>query len=496
MEEICLKPSASILLESMRAIGYSPQAAIADIVDNSITAGATTVEVLYPPDARYIAIIDNGHGMTSEELILAMKLGSKSANAPRHVSDLGRFGLGLKTAAFSMGRRLTVASRRDGEAKVSCFSWDLDLIYNKDEWLLNKLSPREIGKVPEIDRLPLKCGTLVLVENLDRLADQRNKAESFSAQMSAVSEHLALVMHRYLDGEGGVTLKLMMNNRPVLGVDPFLRSNKATQKLSPDTLKIGDEEIRLAAFILPHLSKLSNAELASVIGKDSIRRNQGLYVYRNRRLIVYGTWFGLFRQEELTKLTRVMVDVPNSLDHAWRLDIKKSKATPPDEVKDALRRVIPSFSEKSKRVHHYRGDRFINSPVVSLWNRIENRNEISYEINEKHPLLEAFLDLLSGDEHRHARRIFRALAQSFPGEAFYNDRAMERTKTSAVAYKEEAEDTYDNLLELATVLLQASAADSAHQASLIDRLEFFEPFSHNLDLTEKIKGALRATVRL
>jgi hypothetical protein len=116
------------MVESLRGFGYSTATAIADIVDNSISAGARNVWITftYGGSASIISILDDGHGMSAEELLRAMTLGGISPLLQRSATDLGRFGLGLKTASFSQCRCLTVASRRSGHVSTSTRRWDLD----------------------------------------------------------------------------------------------------------------------------------------------------------------------------------------------------------------------------------------------------------------------------------------------------------------------------------------------------------------------------------
>ena len=108
-----MPPYAPILMESTRSIGYSVEAAIADVIDNSIAAFATNVEVnFFPSSDPYICILDNGNGMTISELENAMQYGSKNPLDTRSENDLGRYGLGLKTASLSQCRKLTVISKK------------------------------------------------------------------------------------------------------------------------------------------------------------------------------------------------------------------------------------------------------------------------------------------------------------------------------------------------------------------------------------------------
>src|SRR5690349_3391180 len=126
-EEAHPKPKST--LNSYRSFGYSVQTAIADIIDNSITARAKNIWINYVWDGSksYLSILDDGLGMDLIELIDAMTPGSKNPQDNRESHDLGRFGLGLKTASFSQCRRLTVVSKKKDTILIKrC--WDLDYV--------------------------------------------------------------------------------------------------------------------------------------------------------------------------------------------------------------------------------------------------------------------------------------------------------------------------------------------------------------------------------
>ena len=165
-------PRASVLVESMRDIGYSLQTAVADIIDNSITAGARNIEFFESTHSETpeIGILDDGSGMSEDELLEAMRFGTKSPIEGRSEQDLGRFGLGLKTATFSQCRCLVVITKKDGI--VSCATLDLDVISENDKWLVD--FDADISNIRWSDKLG-KNGTLVLWKKLDRLIDTKNE---------------------------------------------------------------------------------------------------------------------------------------------------------------------------------------------------------------------------------------------------------------------------------------------------------------------------------
>ena len=231
-----IPPRASILVESLRDIGYSLQTAVADVIDNSLTAGARTIELLAETHAESpaIGILDDGAGMTEVELLEAMRPGSRSPLEARGATDLGRFGLGLKTASFSQCRRLTVVTRRAGA--TSCAVWDLDTVAARDRWIVElRASP---SGVPWSDRLAVD-GTLVVWEKLDRLVgpDGRGNRQDFVRQLDETAQHVGFVFHRFLSGResGRDRVEIALNGRALEPFDPFhsiIRQRSITRRRS------------------------------------------------------------------------------------------------------------------------------------------------------------------------------------------------------------------------------------------------------------------------
>ncbi len=393
MKTINLPPYAPMLMESTRAIGYSVEAAIADIIDNSLTAQATKIDIdFFPIGDEYVAIIDNGYGMTSDQITNSMQYGSKSPNEIRDLNDLGRYGLGLKTASLSQCRKLSVISVCQG--MISGRQWDLDFIQKVGEWSLLMLEDEDINKMPCIQKLKsLKNGTLVIWQLLDKLSiGEIDFSASLGIKMDIVRDHLSLVFHRYLTGEPGLKrIELRINERPVIAADPFF-AKKSTQIMDVEIINLRGDQIIVKPYILPHISKMSEAEIKALGGKEGLRRHQGFYVYRNKRLLVWGTWFRLMRQGDLSKLARVQVDIPNSLDDLWTLDIKKSTAVPPEEVRRNLSNIIKKIADSSKRTWTYRGKKEIDDSKNHVWNRIKARDGgIFYEINRDHLIVDEII---------------------------------------------------------------------------------------------------------
>lgn len=410
MESEPIPPSIN-LLESMRSVGYSLEAALADIIDNSITADARNVIIdVDVVRGEYIAILDDGRGMTPETAREALRLAGGVEH--RQENDLGRFGLGLKTASLSQGRCLSVVTKQ-GDA-LTGLRWDIDYVRESGEWLLLVLDDVEIERLPLWNKLrTLPHGTLVVWENLDLLlSDSEAPGNFLTDRLRQVHESLGLVFHRYLSSKNG-SLQISLNGVKVKPVDPFLTNNPGTQRSTPETVQIDGNKVHVQAFTLPHASRLSLEERERKDLSTEMRQNQGFYVYRNKRLISHGHWHGLQTMEEATKQTRVQVDVPSSLDKLWQLDIKKSRADPPPSFKRRLKQLINPILVPGKRVHTFRG-RKSTSKMKPLWVVLETRDGFRYEVNFKHPLVEAVLSALDPGDEDSVVRLVQALADTFP----------------------------------------------------------------------------------
>lgn len=480
MNVISLPPNAPVLMESTRAIGYSLETAIADIVDNSITANAGQIDIMFfPIGDPYIAVLDNGIGMNNEELINAMRYGSKNPLDKRANSDLGRFGLGLKTASMSQCRKLTVVSIKDG--KLVGAQWDLDFIESTGDWSLQVLDGEDICEVPHIDQLKsLNNGTLVLWRDLDRLKiGNVDFDQNMGRYMDQVREHLSLVFHRYLSGEPGLKkVRMSINNVMVEPIDPFL-VGKSTQVMDDENINIEGQKVIVRPYILPHISKLTEMEISILGGKEGLRKQQGFYIYRNKRLLVWGTWFRMMRKGELSKLARVRVDIPNTLDYLWTLDIKKSTAIPPEIVKKNLAGIIGKISDSSKRTWTFRGKKETDDSKVHVWNRIRTREGgIVYEINRDHPMVQLVFSFGS-KEKQAIEQLLGQIERSLPLNQLYVD------LTSDERISNENEFSKEELLPLLSQLLSGCKSIKDKEI-LFERLSATEPFNQHPDLLLKL----------
>ncbi|MBW4863126.1 MAG: ATP-binding protein [Paeniclostridium sp.] len=394
MEEQIVKPYVGNFIKSLRDIGYNFEIAVADIVDNSITANSTTIEIytLAKPNVVF-SMLDNGIGMTDEELVEAMRLASKDPSKEREKNDLGRFGLGLKTASFSQCKKLTVISKKNG--KLSAARWDLNYLEEKNEWLLKRPDLDEITNNGLLDKLKTyENGTLVIWEDIDRY-----EQDSFSDIIDKLRKHLSLVFHRYLEGSiKGKKLKVIVNNSELIAFNPFNINHPATQELSIEKIKIYDKTINIQPFILPHHSKVSQQEYERYATEEGYTKSQGFYLYRENRLLIYGTWWGLHRIKDAHKLVRIKIDISNDQDLLWGIDIKKSTANPCHEIKGDLKRIIKQITEKGSRLFTGRGKRINDKTTIRFWDLVPSGNNIWFGLNKEHPILQKLISQLDNEQ--------------------------------------------------------------------------------------------------
>ncbi|RAO29990.1 hypothetical protein PSN13_05189 [Micromonospora saelicesensis] len=339
-------PSAARLTGSLRDIGYEFPTAVADIVDNSIAAGATHVDISIEFDGAdsRVFITDDGSGMTPNALLEALRLGSRRGYAD---GDLGRYGLGLKTASLSQCRSLTVITRSTPNIfRTSARSLDLDIVEEWDEWVI--VDP---GADPDVSRarnwLAEGTGTVVLWRSLDRVLPERRPEGGWAKRRietlaNRTAEHLGMVFHRFIEGAaGGRQVVISVNGQKVRAWNPFAPDEAVRQELPAQrfevTLGNAGGHVTLRRYILPSRDGFSSpAEFERHSGPLNWNRQQGLYVYRSDRLVQWGGWGGIRGIDEHTKLARASVDFGTGLDSAFNINVAKMRVAIPAQLRQML----------------------------------------------------------------------------------------------------------------------------------------------------------------
>jgi hypothetical protein len=361
-----IAPSAARLTSSLRDIGYDFHTAVADLVDNSISAGATHVDITieFESGASYVLIADNGEGMTANGLAEALRFGSRRIYGQ---CDLGRFGLGLKTASLSQCRRLTVVTRRSpSRAFTSRSTLDLDLIEEWDEWVAVEERPASEPARAAQKLLVEGPGTVVIWEKLDRVLPERYMESGWGRRRMAAlaqrtAEHLAVVFHRFLAGlADGTQLIISVNGEKVEPWDPFALAESATIEMPPHTFEVdlgsASGNVDFRGYVLPPRDRFSSPEAFEALsGPLKWNRQQGLYVYRANRIIQFGGWNGLRAIDEHTKLARASIDFDSELDEAFQVNVAKMRVTLPASLRQMLERPVHELCVRASDVYRKTG---------------------------------------------------------------------------------------------------------------------------------------------
>lgn len=487
-------PVAAAMIESLRGLGYTTATAVADIIDNSVSADATEVDVRFDwaENKSRVVIRDDGKGMTDKELEAAMRLGATDPRTVRRISDLGRFGMGLKTASFSQARRLTVASRRAGEA-IACLRWDLDKLDEESGggWpLFEGCHPGSEEFLRPLD--DMRQGTIVLWEDLDRLVSPGFGPQDMIDLVEVVDRHLSMTYHRLIDAPPSLVIKL--NGKKLSGWDPFLTGHPGKALESAEFRLLHTSGVTVQEHVLPHKDMLKPLEAEVAAGPAGWTSQQGFYIYRNRRLLVAGGWLGLgernrqWIRDEPHRLARIRIDIPNSADAEWKINILKSTASPPVILRPQLQRIASETRERARMVFAHRGHMLPSSSrsqgVRDVWDAVKTRNGTAYRISRDHELVATLL-ARSGPLRTDLLAMLRMIEETVPVQRIWLDTAEDK-ETPATGFAGASD---EEIMGPLTSLFHALVLHSGlTEQQARDRLKRTPPFDRHLGLIDALKA--------
>jgi len=473
---IIKEPPAKSLIAGIRAIGYNFSTAVADIIDNSISARALKIDILstFDGDDSFVVFLDNGVGMTYDELENAMLLGSNREEREDTEIELGRFGLGLKSASLSQCRRFSVITKQHDS--VYGITFDLDLIERENKWNLIVLDEDEIRNSPCFSRLlQYDTGTLVVWYKFDKIENLAKRYEdSFRQAVADAKKHVELVFHRFQS-----QLTICFDDRPIDKRDPFLTGSAPRQQTGhTEKISVSSHTILVTPYTLPFWNTITDDEKALLGYPKSIYDDQGFYLYRNKRLISWGSWLRMGLKSEQNKLARVQVDIPSSLDSIWMLDVKKSSAKIPDMIKEELRASLKDSFVRSKRTVRFPGlkEQEIEN---SVWVRLVNMHDksVKYSINRNNPLLVELFNNLGNGESRLLEILLSQIESLFPKYSVLND----HTDSMNIAGRAEAADQEQLVTELTDILKMIDPADKTRILTQLLNSEAYSSLKENAD---------------
>jgi len=476
-------PEAASMIETFRAIGYNLETAIADIIDNSISAKARKICInrFWRGGQSVITIKDDGEGMNSSEIIQALRPGAQNPLSERSETDLGRFGLGLKTASFSQCRKLSVLSKRKNE-NPSFWTWDLDYVAQSDKWELLQWMPEEFKN--ELDSL--QSGTLVVWSDLDRVlppqtAETDDSAKrKFSDALDKVKNHIAMIFHRFIEEK---TVKIFWGGHEIEAWNPFCPNESKTQEQPSESINGG---AKMKGYVLPHKNNFSTEQAYKKAEEiNGYPAMQGFYVYRGKRLLLAGDWLGLFRKEEHYKLVRIQIDLPNKLDTEWQIDIKKSKAYPPLTCREQLESYAKAVRAIGSEVYRHRGKilkQRARQNFQPLWDEKVKDGKWFFIINRENMIIQTLKELAKTQPDKAINDLLHFVEENLPTKPIYIKMAEEEEKEKInysdeyiEAIKQMAKQIYDN---------QIIQGKTSEQAKVY--LKTIEPFNNYEDIIEQL----------
>jgi hypothetical protein len=424
------KPNPEYLIKSIAEQGYSLETALADLIDNSISAKADKIEVLTDlsdPNNISLYVTDNGEGMDAEQLAANMKFPSSSVESKRLKTDLGRFGLGLKTASFSQTRKFTVLSRTKG-GEYSARTWDVDYLKETGKWRIIFNSKTEIesilgnyqkctenfGKQFE-DYTP---NTLIVWQGLykfQNFIEAENRGKALIEQLDKTTrEYLGIVFHRFMQRKNR-PLEIRINNWMVDYFDPFpIEKRQDLRALGVFEKPYKGDNFRVEAFVLPSVAiKEEKKHGGWVTPNRNLMDLEGLYIYRGERDIYFGGWNGLIKKQANLKLARLKVDVGNINDDILQLNVAKSKISIPFELNRGFLQKVAVLRDEAKKEYYNHGIIGVPTPrdgKESLFNkRITSKKGAVLELNPEYPGIKTFAESLNSKQQKQFRLIMHLI---------------------------------------------------------------------------------------
>jgi hypothetical protein len=363
MKQVQSIPNATRTLTGLAHQGYTPQTAIADVIDNSIAAGATDVYVTFSyqiNDDTQVVIGDNGCGMSIEVLESAMQIGS-SAGLAR--SSLSVYGMGMKAASMSFSRKFTVVTReKSGGASEA--TWDMDM-QDVAPWtiLIGNATDKHSKMLDDVVG-PKHSGTLVIWDKADFkdvVLDHRKISGRKSASTNIekeVQDYISMVFHRFMEGKakGYPQIRIFYNREQLEPWNPV-----SLEYLSDQWKPIVDDfdypiEIDGSMVDVPYSMTTYVLQAKGEGDPDTFDRSkfgmktQGIFPYRQDRLLQSPDWLDMLAFHPDTNAMRVVLELDPRLDSVTRTDMKKSGLALPKPMGLPIREKLSAYKANLKRL--------------------------------------------------------------------------------------------------------------------------------------------------
>lgn len=475
-----VEPTTQIV-KTLSYSGYTLKSALADIIDNSIGAGASEVKINFNfdsvtnIDSWNVQIIDNGHGMNSKELEQAIKMGSCNMDDVRDKNDLGRYGMGMKTASFSQADYFQVTSKRENEL-ITSKAIDKQLIENSNSWI-------GLDFDGEINQNIIKDhGTIVEWRKLRFIENNSNPENDMIEKIKEVVDYLGMIFNRFIKTNKVV---IKVQDLPIEPWDPCFVEDLRTTIISNEQIKYNNEIISIKAYILPSSKQLSPDEEQRQFKNDALRY-QGFYVYRNDRIIIPGGWLDINKLSKHSKFNcvRISVDLNSSSDSIFDVDFLKTKIIFPKSVNEKLKRIAETARNQAKERIIKTGlgnAKILNDRDKNVWNVKESKDGLEYSINYEHPLINEYIKDIPKENIDNINRLLKLLVSTVP-------KIMTDIKTDVVSnYSDKDIESQIETIrkrKISANINEFMSNSSKFDDNLKNELVRMEPFNKHIEIVE------------
>jgi len=374
-ELIRCEPNLDNFSKSLLSLGYNHYTALLDLIDNSIAAQATKVWIRYKKLGHNLIVVvsDNGIGMSDNQLFAAMRLASADPNSLRLKSeDLGKFGLGMKLASFSISDKFQVISKSEAE-QFSSYTWDLEMVRQKNDWILQK---NFIDKWFGPDDRP--TGTDVILHQV------RNEISDLQKVQDRLSYYISTVYYNFKK------IEFFIEDKRLMPIDVFFQNHRASNRAAVDTIFHDGVEIKTRSFQIPHRDKLDIRQRDILDGIADIGMNDGIYLFRKNRLIAWSGWEGMGTNKKIGDLQRFAVYIDESADTLFNIEVKKSQINILDDgLRKKLEHKIRIFSNTARRPYKQRAISALKE-AINTWKIDQIEGVIQVRIDRSSPAIVNF----------------------------------------------------------------------------------------------------------
>ena len=459
-------PTPEFLIKSIAEQGYSLETSISDLIDNSISASADKIEILVNPDSYPFTLFlaDNGNGMNEDTLKKCMQFPSRSLESSREKEDLGRFGLGMKTASFAQTRRLTVISKEKGTSSYSARTWDVDYLKVEGKWQILVNTQQEIVSFLDTYRNlsngffnkfdDFEPNTLIVWQKLykfEEYLDGSDRTDSLKNQITEVTtEYLALVFHRFMERKVR-PLKIRVNNNLIKPFNPFPTGEMDVRLIESRQKNFRSDLINLEGYILPVRSIDESREVHNIWTTKSrgLMDMEGLYIYRADRIILFGGWNGIIRKSPRLQLARLKVEVGNKIDDLLHLNVAKSQISIPYDLKVGFLKYIAELKDQAEKEYYNRGIRRISSaksdPIPQLFERHASNKGPRIEVNDEFPLIKLIKDSMDLQQQKTFMLLLKMIDNSVNKLGRFNE---DQNKSGLGISPADESDVYNTVVSL------------------------------------------------